>query len=263
MHVLTKPRFGYVHLVLFVGVLSSLLILWVWSYKKSVDAATQRYVDRLNEAVLLSPLPAVQLADQEETPYKFQHDYHFTSDWTSRNYRVWDKAYQPFKAQPSIRYLEIGTFEGRSLLWMFENILTDPTASATVIDPFLGDYKNTYLGNLNKAGIDNRVTTIADFSQIALRKLPLDQQFDIIYIDGSHAKDDTLEDAVLSWRLLKEGGVMVFDDYQFIGAKFHNRPPTDFPKAAIDPFVQCFEKQLEVIHNSYQLIVRKKNRSTS
>ena len=26
-------------------------------------------------------------------------------------------------------------------------------------------------------------------------------------------------------------------------------PLTDFPKAAIDPFVQCFEKQFDVIHN--------------
>jgi hypothetical protein len=31
--------------------------------------------------------------------------------------------------------------------------------------------------------------------------------------DGSHRARDVLEDAVLSWPLLKVGGIMLFDDY--------------------------------------------------
>jgi predicted O-methyltransferase YrrM len=84
--------------------------------------------------------------------------------------------------------------------------------------------------------------------------------FDIIYIDGSHAEDDVLEDAVLCSRLLKGGGILIFDDYRWAGffASGTCDSPTDFPKAAIDRFVQVFHKQFEVIHNSYQLILKKR-----
>lgn len=39
--------------------------------------------------------------------------------------------------------------------------------------------------------------------------------FDLVYIDGSHLRLDVLSDASMAWRLLREGGVMVFDDYEW------------------------------------------------
>lgn len=33
----------------------------------------------------------------------------------------------------------------------------------------------------------------------------------VVYIDGSHWAKDVLTDAVMAWRLLKEGGVMILD----------------------------------------------------
>ncbi len=111
-----------------------------------------------------------------------------------------------------------------------------------------------------KVGAD-KVTTLTGFSQVLLRGLPL-ESFDIIYVDGSHVKNDVLEDAVLSWRLLKNGGLMVFDDYRNLGVGLDyaggHGPDVWSPKAAIDPFVQCFERQCEVLHNGRQLIIRKK-----
>ena len=144
---------------------------------------------------------------------------------------------------------------------MLENILTYPTARLTGIDIFdtsTYNYKDNYFKNIEKSGFADKVTTIQDFSQLTLRSLPLGS-FDIIYIDGSHAKNDVLEDAVLSWRLLKEGGVLIFDDYMWAGHSFNktSNDPVECPKLAIDPFVQCFDEHLEVIHNSRQLIVKK------
>jgi predicted O-methyltransferase YrrM len=37
--------------------------------------------------------------------------------------------------------------------------------------------------------------------------------FDLIYIDGHHTIQCVLRDYVLTWPLLKIGGVMIFDDY--------------------------------------------------
>ena len=38
------------------------------------------------------------------------------------------------------------------------------------------------------------------------------QKFDVIYVDGSHFADDVLTDGINAWRLLKQGGIMIFDD---------------------------------------------------
>ena len=59
-------------------------------------------------------------------------------------------------------------------------------------------------------------------SQVVLRRLPL-ETYDIIYIDGSHATSDVLEDAVLSYRLLKPGGLLIFDDYHWAGRSIRGR----------------------------------------
>jgi predicted O-methyltransferase YrrM len=39
------------------------------------------------------------------------------------------------------------------------------------------------------------------------------QEFDVIYLDGLHFADDALTDAITAWRLLKQGGVLIFDDF--------------------------------------------------
>jgi predicted O-methyltransferase YrrM len=143
---------------------------------------------------------------------------------------------------------------------MLENILTHPSARMTGIDIFESPIKDRFLSNVEKSGFAEKVQTIVAPSQIALRSLPL-ESFDIIYVDGSHSMDDVLEDAVLSYRLLKDGGTLIFDDYRWAGflgsPNARDKQEIEFPKTAIDPFVKCFEKFLTVVHNSNQLILRK------
>lgn len=207
-----------------------------------------------------SPLPSVQVEDERGGPstVSFRKDYTFTEDWFSKNIPVWKRVLSPYLGQPNLRYLEIGVYEGMSVLWMLENVLTDETAHLTGIDPFLGDYKQRFSTNLKLSGYSEKTSIVEGFSQVVLRDLPLGS-FDIIYIDGSHASRDLLEDAVLSWRLLKEGGILIFDDYRWLGlgspCQFDSA--ADSPKTAIDSFTVCFRDELEVIHNSYQLIIRK------
>ena len=248
-----KPIYSVMDLALVIvllGVLfAAMAALWMKDYRARLDAA-----------VFESPLPDVQLAEMRFTPdsIAYKHLYNFTTNWFSANIPVWEKALAPYRGKADIHYLEVGVYEGRSALWMLENVLTHPSARLTGVDLFDGPYKQRFLANLERSGSSNKATTIAGPSQLVLRGLPLDS-FDIIYIDGSHSKDDVLEDAVLSWRLLKQGGLLIFDDYCWAGffVSGTTDAPTDFPKAAIDRFVQCFERHLEVIHNSYQLILKK------
>lgn len=250
---LTKPRFSWLEVILAVGILTAVLTTFL-AYQFRLFQA------RLAAAAFQNELPDIRIANENWTPDEngSQRPYEFSVDWFTHNIPVWERATEEFRGKPNVHYLEIGAYEGRSVVYMLENVLTDPSAKVTAIDVFDGPYKDKYAANIERTGAADKVTTISNFSQLALRQLPLNS-FDIIYIDGSHAKADVLEDAVLSWRLLKAGGVMIFDDYQWAGffAPGTSDAPTDFPKIAIDAFTHCFADHLEVIHNSFQIIVRK------
>jgi SAM-dependent methyltransferase len=245
-----RRRYGVIDLVLFTAVLAGILIGWSTFRSRQLTAAAFQ-----------SPLSEVRAAQEELIPdsVAYRRQYDFTVNWFTWNIPVWETVLAPFQGKPNVRYLEVGLYEGRSAVWMLEHVLTHPTARLTGVDVFDGPHKDRCFANIERTGAPAKATLITGYSQLVLRGLPLNS-FDIIYVDGSHAKNDVLEDAVLSWRLLREGGILIFDDYRWAGSFVSGTSdsPTDFPKAAIDPFVQCFEKQFDVIHNSYQLILRKK-----
>jgi predicted O-methyltransferase YrrM len=181
--------------------------------------------------------------------------YVFSSDWFTENIPIWTRLLADYQGKPGIRYLEVGVFEGRSMVWMVENILTHPTAEIVGIDPFdeTGELKARFDRNLAASGFRGKAHIIVGLSQSELGKLPANH-FDIIYIDGSHTADDVLTDAVLAWPLVKEGGVIIFDDYLWPAPY----PDDLLPKIAVDSFVNAYWKALEVVHSEYQLVIRKR-----
>ncbi len=256
-----RPRYGIIHLAFFTiafVVLAAVLAAFLTRQQVSnvLDQMDASVADQLAVFIAKSPVPDVLIVRDPlaPTPDAYLEDYEFTDDWFTPHIPVWKAALSPFQGQPGIQYLEIGLYEGRSAVWMLENILTHPTARMTGLDIFEGPLKERYLANISLSGAADKVTTIIDYSQIVLRKLPLDS-FDIVYIDGSHDENDVFEDAALSWRLLREGGVLIFDDYRHVACYGHNNVAS--PKVAIDGFYRSFQRQLEVIHNSHQLLLRK------
>jgi predicted O-methyltransferase YrrM len=208
---------------------------------------------------ILVPTAAKPIQGVYKKQYRFRQgtDFYFST----RHPLIWEKALANYKGKPGIHYLEIGVFEGQSFLWMLDNVLTHPTARAVGIDPFIDDYKfspektpykDVFLSNLRLSGSEGKASIRQGFSQIELRKLPLDS-FDVIYVDGSHEAADVLEDAVLCWRLLREGGTLIFDDYLL-------DDNGDQPGPAIDAFNAFFGKQFEVVHADWQVILKKKTK---
>jgi hypothetical protein len=184
---------------------------------------------------------------------KYQKPYKLTEDWVSRYVPLWENLLSSYKGKPNLSYLEIGVYEGGSLFWFLENICTDPTSKVTGIDPFVQEgVWDKIKHNAKISGAEDRITIIKGFSQTELRKLPL-EAYDIIYIDGDHLAPGVLEDAVHSWRLLKSGGVFIFDDY----LQNMDWPPEQRPKPAIDCFYRFFGDGLTLLHNNYQVIFKK------
>jgi predicted O-methyltransferase YrrM len=184
----------------------------------------------------------------------------FAFDWFSRHVPLWKVLLAEIAAQP-IRILEIGVFEGRSTLWLMENVARHPESRLFYVDTFQGSAEHA--GNLpsdlaarfaeNLAAHRARLVGFHGRSFDGLRQLS-ENFFDFIHIDGSHTAPDVLSDAVLSWPLLKAGGLLAFDDYEW--SEFPD--PRQCPKLAVDAFLAVHHGTYDVVHKGYQVWIRKR-----
>jgi len=183
--------------------------------------------------------------------------YKFTTDWFSQNIPVWERIFSDFKPES---VLEIGSYEGRSAVWMAEMMHNQLNGGhIDCIDTWPdGDVQNRFEDNIKIAqwkfpGVRIRSYKIPSYEIAAFKRI---NEYDLVYIDGSHKASEVLSDAVDAYHLCRHGGVIIFDDYNNGGASADN--PLDLPKIAVDAFLKCFGREVEIIHRDYQLIVRKK-----
>lgn len=176
----------------------------------------------------------------------------FTEDWFSHNIPNFETCMSSIPEKK--KFLEIGSYEGRSTCWLLENGL-DTKGSIICIDPYsaegFAEIETRFWRNVQEAQKSSQVVSaFKDTSYKALAEMiGFKYAFDFIYVDGSHAPDVALTDACMAWGLLKQGGVMLFDDYLY---------PHEPTKVGIDAFLSAFDGQYEIILNNYQLAVKKK-----
>lgn len=186
----------------------------------------------------------------------------FTTDWFTKQQPDFELQLRGLKGK-EIQCLEIGSFEGRSALWLLENIVTHPLSRLTCMDTWGGSEEyammDISMNGKRKLFEDNikdhkdRVIIKQGMSQILLRSMDVNKKLDFIYIDGSHTAYDVLEDIILSWRLLKPGGIMAMDDYEWtiLNNTRHE------PKMAIDSFLFIWEGQYELLVKNWMVWVKK------
>jgi predicted O-methyltransferase YrrM len=222
--------------------------------------AARKAAERLLELPWLSGETRSELRGfLERNPvYRQVGPYRFSSDWMSKCESEWRELLAPLAGKPDVQVLEIGSFEGRSAIWLLENVLTHPSSRLVCVDLFEGGYAQVFDDNIAASGAADRVERHAGLSGLALRRLPPEPAFDFIYIDGSHQPLDVLEDAVLSWRLLRPGGLMTFDDYEMAARRLADFARIARPDIGIDAFLSAAASQLDVVLKSFQITVRKK-----
>ncbi|MEO1088755.1 MAG: class I SAM-dependent methyltransferase, partial [Acidobacteriota bacterium] len=190
-------------------------------------------------------------------------DMRFSLDLFAMHVPVWRKLLAPLAGRAGLRFLEIGSFEGRSACWLLGEVLTHPDSQLTCIDTFdlqgqsaavdRGDpltLEARFEHNIASAGGAGRVEKRVGTSGSILPGLE-PESLDFAYIDGSHHPRDVLADAVMTWRLLKTGAAVTFDDYGSISAG------ELMPRKAIDAFMDCYRGDYELVHKGYQLTLRK------
>ncbi|MBX3438022.1 MAG: class I SAM-dependent methyltransferase [Planctomycetaceae bacterium] len=178
----------------------------------------------------------------------------FTTDWFSMRIPQWERHLRPLMGQP-VQCLEIGSYEGRSAIWLMQRVCTHRRSRLTCVDSWAGDWASAeHRFTHNLAPHRQRLKKLRAHSHTALRRMER-ESLDFVYVDGSHEGRDVLEDCVLAWRLLKPGGLMCCDDYEWDG---EGEPAKDvMPKVAIDAFVAVYGPSVEVVERGYQLWLRK------
>jgi hypothetical protein len=140
---------------------------------------------------------------------------HFSQDWFSQHIPIWTRLLHEFKGKAGLRVLEISTFDADRPVAAGEHrdrrgrhidcIDTFEDAEDMVaLKLDMSKMRDVFESNI--APWRDRVTVYAGESAAVLRGLS--GPFGLVYVDGSHRAPDVLADAVLSWRLLKVGGIM-------------------------------------------------------
>jgi predicted O-methyltransferase YrrM len=181
-------------------------------------------------------------------------------------YRLADNWYNhinlnEFKNRP-IKYLEIGTFYGANILSVANSYGLHSDSILYCIDPWedyadYPEYKDMQctiydkcMKNIENSGVKDKIIINRGYSNNEIPKFQ-DEFFDIIYIDGNHEPEYVLEDAVLSFRKLKKGGIMIFDDYGWGGP--------DLTQRGIDGFLSGYHKKITVLGEQATQVFIKKN----
>jgi hypothetical protein len=124
-----------------------------------------------------------------------------------------------------IKYLEIGAYHGANICSLMKTYAIHNDTKVHVIDPWINydgyvEYReeqvtnySLFINNMSKLEPKD-IQKLYIHRDISSHVLPTfeDDYFDMIYIDGNHAREYVLEDAVHSFRKLKPGGWLIMDD---------------------------------------------------
>ena len=173
---------------------------------------------------------------------------------------IWQKHLVPLG--PFQRYVELGTFEGDSLLWAAEHLLDQDCGLGIGVDRWaakrswqhchdeierakaLAEQRVANWNQSHYPGLELQVRDSAEFLIHSLHDKI--EPFDCIYVDAGHLSEVALTDMVLAWRLLAEGGVMIVDDVHLFKGKRLGK--TACSGEAYCSFLCCFGHLLTVLY---------------
>jgi predicted O-methyltransferase YrrM len=161
------------------------------------------------------------------------------------------------RLKPNFNYLEIGSYEGNSALFIANSF---PETKIYCVDNWVGTEE--YSGNLNFSQIElNFDHNLGNYKNIVKIKSMSDKFFkknniifDVIYVDGYHLGNQVYKDCVNAWKYLKEDGLLICDDFIW----GDNKNIINNPCFAINQFLKDIKGfyKLEKVSNS-QIFIKK------
>lgn len=185
-----------------------------------------------------------------------ERNYQFTFDDFTFKIQHYQSVLSHLVYQPNINVLEIGVTEGMSSCWLLDNILTHNSAKLTCIDT---KFIELFQHNINQTSLPEKVTKLEGSPHILLSLLEPNYFDAILLQDRMKNSDHIAKDSALSWKILKKGGILIFNDYNT--AKLKSQ--TDNPSQGIYRFLNSITEEFVVIQQvsgANQLIVKKLER---
>ena len=173
--------------------------------------------------------------------------YNLSVFWFMNNLEIFNYFF-PRDSDKSFTYLEIGSYEGMSLLYLLEKY---KNAKITAVDLWNDDNieisfnKNTNkYSNLKKIKLD---------SIIALRELNKNKEkFNYIYVDGFHDGAHVIVDAIEAFKLLDINGIMILDDFMQVDKNIAYQS-----YEGIFFFLELFRKEIKILYFQNILVLKK------
>lgn len=117
--------------------------------------------------------------------------------------------------------VEIGSFKGKSTIWLAKGSLAGAEAKVVAIDPHTGSAEHRqseqpvwtydeFLANLRRAGVEEAVMPVVATSAEAAERF--DQPVELLFIDGDHRYEMVRQDFDLWFPRLLEGGYLLMHD---------------------------------------------------
>jgi len=215
---------------------------------------------------------------ENKESYRYDERYKFTEEWFDHMIPMWGELFSQYKEAYKTdieSVLEIGCFEGRATVWLCENILNEPNKH------YHYDIVDTFGGSGNESGMENAMASLYEdknalentfrynisffsnvnfnihkgISQKILPTFDPIEKYDFIYIDASHRADDTFVDAYYAHKMLKKGGILVFDDYAWKDPK--DIHPSNSPQMGVDVFMGMYHREYHMAFRGYQIALIK------
>ena len=181
-----------------------------------------------------------------------------TTDYFSINTYYWDSIIN--KNFKEFSYLEIGSFEGNSALYILKNFKTKKVICIDVWDKFDNKDKDENLKTFERfnSNLNEFLGRFSFFKSTSDEYFKNNnEKFDIIYIDGWHEASQVYKDINNSWDRLNLNGIIICDDY-FYG-DINLNTSSNLPANAINQFLSEKKNNLEVVSvNNSQIFIIKK-----
>ena len=184
------------------------------------------------------------------------------------------------------RILEIGTYAGTSLIEIIKQI---PNSRGTAVDLWENydeidknnlvnkdilnqrafrdslnilktikenNIEDLFYSNVRAVGLQDRIRAIkGNSADVLMNMIKQNEMFDFIYVDGSHKCLDVAIDLCLSWKLLRNGGIMAIDDYLYSLETNSETNVLEYPFHAVNHFLDSHKNELTVLEIGYRVFV--------
>jgi len=201
-----------------------------------------------------------------DTRLNYKNMYNWTNDLPNNTKKIFDDVLKYFNFKNNTttnltNILEIGVYTGTSLIKILETV---PNSIGHAIDKWedyeedfellrnikINNIENIFNENVVKANLKDRILVHKGDSTEVL--LNMSKEFDLIYVDGSHKCLDCYADMILSFNLLKKGGIMIVDDVLYRKGDIINSP-----FESVEHFINKYKNNIIIMNNGYRLFLEK------